>query len=132
MRRHRWLLLFILCWPLAVLALVAYPLIWLLSLPFRLVGLTVSAVFEFLRALLLLPAPEGLTVAGQRMLAILVFSVILWITEAVSFVGLGHKFQIWEPARFRAQLAEATEKVRALKKQLGSRVAAHEAQGARE
>lgn len=51
-----WLLLFILCWPLAVLALVAYPLIWLLSLPFRLVGLTVSAVFEFLRALLLLPA----------------------------------------------------------------------------
>lgn len=51
-----WLLLFILCWPLAVLALVAWPLVWLLSLPFRLVGLTVSAVFEFLRALLLLPA----------------------------------------------------------------------------
>ena len=37
------------------------------------------------------------------------------ITETVAFVGLGHKFQIWEPERFRAQLAEATEKVRALK-----------------
>jgi MraZ protein len=54
------------------------------------------------------------------------------ITDTVSFVGLGHKFQIWEPGRFRAQLAEATGTVRALKKQLGSRVAAHEAQGARE
>lgn len=51
-----WLLLLVLCWPLALLALVAYPLVWLLSLPFRLVGITVSAVFEFLRALLLLPA----------------------------------------------------------------------------
>src|SRR6266581_9327263 len=52
------------------------------------------------------------------------------ISEAISFVGLGHKFQIWEPERFRAQLAEATGTVRALKKQLGSRVAAHEAQKA--
>ena len=48
------------------------------------------------------------------------------------FVGLGHKFQIWEPERFRAQLAEATEKVRALKRQLGSRRAAQDAHGARE
>jgi MraZ protein len=54
------------------------------------------------------------------------------ITDAVAFVGLGHKFQIWEPNRFRAQLAEATEKVRALKRQLGSRVAAPNAPGARE
>jgi MraZ protein len=54
------------------------------------------------------------------------------ISEAIAFVGLGHKFQIWEPGRFRAQLAEATGTVRALKKQLGSRVAAHEAQKARE
>jgi MraZ protein len=54
------------------------------------------------------------------------------ITDAVAFVGLGHKFQIWEPGRFRAQLAEATEKVRALKKQLGSRVAAEGPHGARE
>jgi MraZ protein len=53
------------------------------------------------------------------------------IAEAVAFVGLGHKFQIWEPQRFRAQLAEATEKVRALKKQLGSRRAADDPQGAR-
>ncbi|MBN8919694.1 MAG: division/cell wall cluster transcriptional repressor MraZ [Rhizobiales bacterium] len=42
------------------------------------------------------------------------------VTDAVVFVGLGHKFQIWEPSRFRAQLAEATEKVRALKRELGS------------
>jgi MraZ protein len=54
------------------------------------------------------------------------------IAEEISFVGLGHKFQIWEPGRFRAQLAEATEKVRALKKQLGSQVAARDAQKARE
>lgn len=43
------------------------------------------------------------------------------ISEAVTCVGLGHKFQIWEPERFRAHLAEATGKVRALKKSLGSR-----------
>jgi MraZ protein len=54
------------------------------------------------------------------------------ITDAVAFVGLGHKFQIWEPSRFGAQLAEATEKVRAFKRQLGSRVAARDALGARE
>ena len=54
------------------------------------------------------------------------------ITDAVAFVGLGHKFQIWEPARFRAQLAEATDKVRALKRQLGSQGAAPDAHGARE
>ena len=54
------------------------------------------------------------------------------IAEVVAFVGLGHKFQIWEPERFRAQLAEATEKVRALKKQLGSRRSAQGAPGARE
>jgi len=51
-----WLLLFILCWPLALLALILYPLLWLLSIPFRLVGITFDAVFQFLKALLLLPA----------------------------------------------------------------------------
>ena len=51
-----WCLLFLLCWPLAVLALVLWPLVWLLSLPFRLVGITVGAVFAFIRALLFLPA----------------------------------------------------------------------------
>ncbi|MBN1273329.1 MAG: hypothetical protein JXB26_13760 [Candidatus Aminicenantes bacterium] len=50
-----WLILFVLCWPLALLALVLYPLIWLLLLPFRLVGITVSAVFELLKGLILLP-----------------------------------------------------------------------------
>jgi MraZ protein len=54
------------------------------------------------------------------------------IKDEVTFAGLGHKFQIWEPGRFRAELAEATEKVRALKKQLGSRVAAEDPHGARE
>jgi MraZ protein len=42
------------------------------------------------------------------------------ISDQVAFVGLGHKFQIWEPERFRAELAEATEKVRALKAEPGS------------
>jgi MraZ protein len=54
------------------------------------------------------------------------------IKDEVAFAGLGHKFQIWEPGRFRAELAEATEKVRALTKQLGSRVAAEGPHGARE
>jgi len=55
------------------------------------------------------------------------------ITDAASFVGLGHKFRIWEPGRFRAELAEATENVRALKLELGTRmVAAAEPLGARE
>jgi len=51
-----WLLLFVLCWPLAILALVLWPLVWLLLLPFRLVGIAVEGVFEFLKALLFLPA----------------------------------------------------------------------------
>jgi MraZ protein len=54
------------------------------------------------------------------------------IADAVVFVGLGHKFRIWEPARFRAELAEATEKVRALKAKLGARSAAATPLGARE
>lgn len=51
-----WLLLLVFCWPVALLALVLYPLIWLLALPFRLVGIAVDGVFTFLHALLLLPA----------------------------------------------------------------------------
>ena len=51
-----WLLLFVLCWPVALLALVLYPIIWLLSLPFRLVGIAVEGVFELLRSIVLLPA----------------------------------------------------------------------------
>jgi hypothetical protein len=51
-----WLLLLVVCWPLALIALVLYPLVWLLLLPFRLVGLTVEGVFELLRAIILLPA----------------------------------------------------------------------------
>jgi len=51
-----WLLLFVLCWPVALIALLLYPLVWLLLLPFRLVGIAVGGVFEFLRALLFLPA----------------------------------------------------------------------------
>ncbi|HKM88818.1 MAG TPA: division/cell wall cluster transcriptional repressor MraZ [Xanthobacteraceae bacterium] len=54
------------------------------------------------------------------------------ITDAVTFVGLGHKFRIWEPGRFRAELAEATEKVRAVKAELGTRMAAARPLGARE
>ena len=51
-----WCVLFVLCWPLALLALVLWPLAWLVSLPFRLVGITSSAQFPFLHALLMLPA----------------------------------------------------------------------------
>jgi hypothetical protein len=51
-----WCILFVLCWPVALLALVALPLIWLLSLPLRLVGISLEAVFALLRALLFLPA----------------------------------------------------------------------------
>lgn len=51
-----WLILLVLCWPLALLALVLYPLVWLLLLPFRLLGIAVDGVFEFLKALLRLPA----------------------------------------------------------------------------
>ena len=46
------------------------------------------------------------------------------IADTVTFVGLGYKFRIWEPGRFRAELAEATDKVRAFKQQLGSRMMA--------
>jgi hypothetical protein len=51
-----WLILLVLCWPLALLALILYPLVWLLLLPFRLVGIAVSGVFQLLRAIILLPA----------------------------------------------------------------------------
>ncbi len=51
-----WLLLFIVCWPLAIIALVLWPLIWLISLPFRLIGITFDALFAFLRTVLFLPA----------------------------------------------------------------------------
>lgn len=57
-----WLLLFVLCWPLALLALILWPLVWLLSLPFRLVGIAVEGVFALLRAIILLPA----RVLGER------------------------------------------------------------------
>ena len=51
-----WLILFCLCWPLALLALIAFPFVWLLLLPFKLVGIAVGGVFAFLKALLFLPA----------------------------------------------------------------------------
>ena len=51
-----WLILLILCWPLALLALILYPFVWLILLPFRLLGIAVEGVLEFLRAILMLPA----------------------------------------------------------------------------
>jgi len=51
-----WIILFILCWPLALLALFLYPLVWLCLLPFRLLGIAVDGVFELIRSLILLPA----------------------------------------------------------------------------
>jgi hypothetical protein len=49
-------ILVVLCWPLAILALILLPVVWLLSLPLRLIGITVEAVFGLIRGLLLLPA----------------------------------------------------------------------------
>ena len=51
-----WLLVLFLCWPLALIALVLWPVAWLLTLPFRLIGIGVEAVFELLRAVVLLPS----------------------------------------------------------------------------
>jgi hypothetical protein len=51
-----WLLLLILCWPLALLALILYPIIWLILLPFRLAGIVVDGVFDLLGAVIRLPA----------------------------------------------------------------------------
>ena len=51
-----WCLLFVLCWPLALLALIAYPVIWLICLPLRLLGIAVGAVLELVKAILFLPA----------------------------------------------------------------------------
>ncbi|MEW6413155.1 MAG: hypothetical protein AB1483_11915 [Candidatus Zixiibacteriota bacterium] len=51
-----WLILLVICWPLALFALIAYPLLWLLSLPFRLIGITVESLLDLLKAILTLPA----------------------------------------------------------------------------
>lgn len=60
-----WLILLIVAWPLALLALILYPIVWLISLPFRLVGISVRAVFDLIGAIIKLPArvlrgPKGL------------------------------------------------------------------------
>lgn len=51
-----WVLLFVLCWPIAIAALLLWPIVWLLTLPFRLLGIAVEGAFALLRALVLLPA----------------------------------------------------------------------------
>ncbi len=51
-----WCLLFLLCWPVAILALVLFPIVWLLALPFRLAGIVVGATFALVKAVLFLPA----------------------------------------------------------------------------
>ncbi|MSO23662.1 MAG: hypothetical protein EXQ58_10510 [Acidobacteria bacterium] len=51
-----WCILFVLCWPVALFALLLFPIVWLVSLPLRLVGITLEAVFALIRALLFLPA----------------------------------------------------------------------------
>jgi hypothetical protein len=50
-----WLILFVLCWPLALLAIVLYPIFWILLLPFRLLGIAVDGVLELIKAIVLLP-----------------------------------------------------------------------------
>jgi hypothetical protein len=51
-----WLILLVICWPLAILALILYPIIWLLSIPFRLVGVSIGGLLELIKALFYLPA----------------------------------------------------------------------------
>ncbi len=51
-----WCILFVLCWPVALLALILFPIVWLVSLPFRLFGIALGALFAFISALLFLPA----------------------------------------------------------------------------
>ncbi|MFO7925031.1 MAG: hypothetical protein R6U58_15215 [Bacteroidales bacterium] len=51
-----WCILFVLCWPVALLAIILFPLVWLVSLPLRLIGITVEGLFALVRALLFLPA----------------------------------------------------------------------------
>jgi hypothetical protein len=51
-----WLILFVLCWPLAILALLLYPVIWLVALPFRLIGITFEGIFELLKSIIFFPA----------------------------------------------------------------------------
>jgi hypothetical protein len=51
-----WLILFVLCWPLALLALLLWPIVWLISIPFRILGIAVEGVFSLLRAIIFLPA----------------------------------------------------------------------------
>jgi hypothetical protein len=51
-----WCLLLVVCWPLALLALILYPIVWLILLPFRIVGIAVGGAFELLRAIIFLPA----------------------------------------------------------------------------
>jgi hypothetical protein len=56
MRFLLWCILLVLCWPLALLALIAYPFVWLILLPFRIVGITVEGVLGLLKGILFLPA----------------------------------------------------------------------------
>lgn len=56
MRFLLWMILLVLCWPLALLALILWPIVWVLTLPFRLVGIAVEGVFGVLRGIVLLPA----------------------------------------------------------------------------
>jgi hypothetical protein len=51
-----WVLIFVICWPIAVLAVLLWPVVWLLTIPFRVVGVAVEGVFELLRAIITLPA----------------------------------------------------------------------------
>jgi len=51
-----WLILLVFCWPLALIALLLYPIVWLLLIPFRLIGITVDAVFQLFKAVITLPA----------------------------------------------------------------------------
>lgn len=81
-----WLILLILCWPLALLALILYPVVWLVLLPFRLLGIAVDGVFETLRAILLLPA-RVLRGGKPRPLRVLFLAAFLPLASNSSAAG---------------------------------------------
>lgn len=57
-----WLILWVICWPLALFALILYPLVWLITLPFRLLGIVFTGLFAFIKGIIFLPA----RILGER------------------------------------------------------------------
>ena len=86
-----WFILLILCWPVAILLLFLYPLIWLLMLPFRLLGITVNALFDFIKALFRPPRTFG----PQHRLTAAPLLLISALSSIINTLGRNNEFKIW-------------------------------------